>query len=253
MEMERKTLVGATLKELDDAGAGVAVFATLNVVDKDGDVTLRGAFGKQTAIMLPAHDWMAVPLGKAQISERADEVIADFQMNLDIPLAKDWHSALKFDLEHGEAKQEWSYGFKINDASFGDFDDQEVRFLNSVEVHEISPVVVGAGVGTRTLAVKNGGKMTLQEQLVAAIKTVSSALERCDEVKSLRIADGRDLSPERYKELVSLKTCFHEFGEISENLNVLIGEIEKGGADADDIQKAWDRYEITKIQLQHLT
>ncbi|WP_433233731.1 hypothetical protein [Actinomadura nitritigenes] len=39
--------------------------------------------------------------------------------------------------------------------SFGEFKGQRVRFLDSVKVHEVSPVLLGAGVGTRTLSAKS--------------------------------------------------------------------------------------------------
>ena len=57
---------------------------TLNVIDKDGDVTLPGFFGRQEVSMLPAHDRHHVPLGKGTIEEVGDEAIAQIKMNLDI-------------------------------------------------------------------------------------------------------------------------------------------------------------------------
>lgn len=152
MELIVKTL--GRLKAIDGEGRGQAVIATLNAIDKDGDVTMPGAFGSQEVKVVPAHDWQHVPIGKASLSEQGDAALADFALNLDISSARDWHSALKFDLANKPPLQEWSYGFLIEKASFGEFDGQQVRFLEAVKVHEISPVMVGAGVGTRTVSVK---------------------------------------------------------------------------------------------------
>ena len=140
-----KSSAGARIKELHEDGHGLAVIATLGVVDSDGDVTLPGAFGEQSVKMVPAHDWQHVPLGKADIREEGNEVLAAFRLNLEIGSARDWHSALKNDLANGPPLQEWSYGFSIVEASFGEHEGQEVRFLKKLKVHEISPVMLGPG------------------------------------------------------------------------------------------------------------
>lgn len=152
MPDERKPTV--TIKQMGDDGSGLARIATMNVIDKDGDVTRPGAFGEQHVKLLPAHNWGHVPLGKARMFEHADEALAEFQLNLESTAGREWHSALKFDLNNGQPVQEWSYGFSVLKASNGEFENQRVRFLESLKVHEVSPVVVGAGVNTSTLTIK---------------------------------------------------------------------------------------------------
>jgi len=142
------------VKALSEKGHGVAVVATLNVVDKDNDVTLPGAFGEQVVPMVPAHDWSSAPIGKATIHEEGQEVLANFQMNLDTSLGRDWYSALKFDLANPPVKQQFSYGFSVLEFDQGQFEGRSVRFLKKLQVHEISPVLLGAGENTRTLALK---------------------------------------------------------------------------------------------------
>ncbi|KKM07882.1 hypothetical protein LCGC14_1729500, partial [marine sediment metagenome] len=144
MDIERKTITH--LKELDEAGVGLARFATLNVIDSDGDITLPGAFGEQNVKVMPSHDWGAVPLGSARIFEKGDEALAEFKINLDTASGKEWHSALKFDLEQGKGLIEWSYGFKIEDSETETRDGESVRLLKKLTVHEVSPVMLGAGV-----------------------------------------------------------------------------------------------------------
>ena len=149
--METKTFKA---KMVDDEGVASAVIATLNVIDGDGDVTLPGAFGNQPVVVLPTHDWNSVPLGKGNVREQGNEVVAEFKFNLDSPTAKEWHSVLKFDLEHGSPLQQWSYAFDAIEESKGEFEGRRVRFLKKLKVHEISPVLVGAGINTRTLAAR---------------------------------------------------------------------------------------------------
>lgn len=153
--METKLGVVA-IKQLDEKGEGIAVIATLNVVDHDGDVTLPGAFGEQTVPIVPAHNWQEAPMGKARIRERENQVLAEFKLNLKTDLGRNWYESLKFDFDHPPAKAQYSYAFTIaeNGSEQGEFHGQRVRFLKKLIAHEVSPVLLGAGMGTRTLAMK---------------------------------------------------------------------------------------------------
>ena len=53
--------------------------------------------------------------------------------------------------------QEWSYGFDVLKNSFGKFEEKDVQFLESLDVFEVSPVLLGAGIGTQTTAIKSAG------------------------------------------------------------------------------------------------
>lgn len=161
--MERKEFT-PVIRGVTGEGKVSIVVASLNAVDHDGDVTLPGFFGEQTAQIVPAHDWNHVPLGRASIKESGNEAIAELHFNLKVPAAVDWFEAIKFDHENPPSLQEYSYGFNILDGGSraGDFHGKRVRFLQplpgglpGVRVAEVSPVMLGAGVGTRTLAVKH--------------------------------------------------------------------------------------------------
>lgn len=154
------------VKAMTGDGTVSVVMATLNEIDSDGDVTEPGFFGRQTAQIVPTHDWAHVPLGKAHIREVGNEAIAELQFNLDVPAAADWYKAIRYDFENPPALQEYSYGFDIlpGGSRYGQHKGQPVRFLQplpngrpGVRVVEVSPVMRGAGVGTRTLAVKQAG------------------------------------------------------------------------------------------------
>lgn len=152
---DRKTFKVTPTLEFKQGTPGLVTcrFATLNVVDSDGDVTLPGAFGNQTVRMQPyGHDTWALPIGKGAIREEGDAAIADLQINLEI--GQQAYSALKFDMEHGPPAIEWSYVFDILEEERGKFDGQDVRFLKGLRVHSVDPVFLGAGVNTGTLSVK---------------------------------------------------------------------------------------------------
>lgn len=151
---QHKSLTG--LKVTDTAAGKVqAVFATLNVIDKDGDVTLPGEFREGQKVRISAYNhtsWDgALPVGKGTIRELGDDVILDGQFFLSTAAGKDTFAVVQ---ELGELG-EWSYGFDCERKRgvFGP-DDTPVTFLQAIEVHEVSPVLLGAGINTRTLMAK---------------------------------------------------------------------------------------------------
>lgn len=142
------------IKQDGQEGEFEAVIATLNTMDKDGDYTVPGAFGQQEVTILPSHNWDSVPLGKATIMERGTEVVAVGRFNLETNVGREWYQALKFDIQNGRPLQEWSYGYRVLESSDETIDGHMARVLRKLSVHEVSPVIIGAGEGTRTVSVK---------------------------------------------------------------------------------------------------
>jgi len=194
-----------TVEKMDGEGHGLARIATLSAVDHDGDTYTPGAFAwkEQWVPILPAHNRRSLPLGKARLYEDGDAALAELHMNLGTSAGADWHKALKFDLENGKAVQEWSYGFGVLDHETETRDGERVNVLKKLDVHEISPVVRGAGQGTATLSMKSRGSFA--DHLDALIAELDDALGRADEVKALRAADGRGMSKARLDQLVGLR------------------------------------------------
>ncbi len=189
------------IKEIKgDQGEILAVIATLKAIDYDGDVTEPGAFGEQEAPIQPAHGWMSAPLGKAAISEEDNQALALMKFNLETQAGKDWYQALKFDFETGEAPlQQYSYGYDPAEYSFGEFEGQKVRFLKKLKVFEVSPVLLGAGINTQTLAVKSGilpaaGLTDEFDNLESLLAGVSGWYGRAKALAAMRAKDGRPLS-----------------------------------------------------------
>ncbi len=243
-------------KDISEAGKVRAVIATMNVADKDGDVTLPGFFGMQEAVVVPVHDWDHVPIGKAMVHEEGSEAIADIQLNLELQAAKDWLAAMKFDLEQGKPLMEWSYGFKImgNEAgsgsSIGEFQGHSVRFLRPMpdgsagcKIWEVSPVLVGAGEGTRTLAAKSIGQTFLSEAQ-AALDAVDGLLERASSLADLRAKDGRSLSAVNMERLAALGVSLSKAA-------TEIARLIKPAQDP-EARKEWARYILNSSGLRKM-
>jgi hypothetical protein len=156
---EQKTWVGQTELKEDAEGQFVARISTLNVTDKDLDVTLPGAFAGAKTVRVSRFNHSSairddLPVGIAKIHEDGDAVIATGQLNLSSPGGKALFDTLRFEQEHG-VSSEWSYGFTVEDSERGEHDDgKSVRFLKKLQPFEVSPVMRGAGQSTATLAIK---------------------------------------------------------------------------------------------------
>ena len=155
--VERKVFSAGAV-EVKDAVAGIvtARFATMGVKDHDGDVTDLGAFGSQDVrVSSFGHgSWMGeLPVGKGVIYEKGEAALADLKFFMDTQTGREHFEVVKGLGDLGE----WSYGFDILQEAAPDEDQREkgiVRVLQKLLVHEVSPVLKGAGIGTGTLAVK---------------------------------------------------------------------------------------------------
>lgn len=147
--------LGRVVIKSEAKGEIECTFATLNVRDSDGDVTLPGAFteGESVAVSQFGHTiWQgSAPVGRGTIHEVGDEAIFRGKFFMDVPAARDTFYTVK---AMGEVQQ-WSYGFTTELAEYGEFNGQDVKFLKKLRVFEVSPVLRAAGVGTRTTSAKN--------------------------------------------------------------------------------------------------
>lgn len=220
MEIERKSI----LVELKDAepGAFVARIATLNVRDKDNDITLPGAFPMGKTVLISAYmhgSWQGkLPIGKAVIKEFGDEVLAEGQFNLKTSEGRETYEAVKFAPE----LQEWSYGFYPIEHEEGEGDDLGARILKKVDIKEISPVLIGAGINTGILAIKSEGTSYVV-QAEAVLAAVNDLAERTGELAFLRLKEGRVLSTANRNRMKSL---MESLSAVAADLKELLAETE---------------------------
>jgi len=139
-------------KSADKTGEFRAEFATLNVIDHDGDVTVPGAFhdGQETLIEAWNHNYGQLPVGKGIIHEDDDKAVIEARFFLDTQGGLEHYTTVK---ALGEL-QEWSYTFDIEESDEGVFEGQDVQFLRKLDVWGVAPVQRGAGIDTRTTDIK---------------------------------------------------------------------------------------------------
>lgn len=207
-----KTLSGVKVKDAE-RGTVSAVFSTFNVKDKDGDVTLPGAIKDGTRVVISAYQhgsWSgALPVGKGVIKTTDTEAILEGQFFMDTTHGADTFRTVKALAESEQG--EWSYSLRNVTAKSGDFEGEPANFLESIEVNEVSPVLIGAGVNTRTLNTKG---LKFSDEGAAVVAAVDSFIERAKEVMVLRAAKGRQLGDDSTAPLLALKESLSQVEDL---------------------------------------
>lgn len=224
---ERKSVTLELKAEAE--GAFTARIATLDVIDHDGDVIRPGSFPEGKELLVSAYQhasWQgALPVGIATVSEKdRKDVVADGIFNLKTTGGRDTYEAVKFT----GARQEWSFGFRVLaqgaetdvDAYAKDHDGaRPSRIITKVDPYEISPVLLGAGIGTATLGIKG---LTYDDQSEAALAAVEALVVRTKSLADLRRSEGRDLSEPKKQRIE------HWLSRLSELQADLKGLLESG-------------------------
>jgi hypothetical protein len=143
-----------------DRGEVVAIVATLNVVDRDGDVILPGAIPPGARVKLSGygHDLVlygAPPAGKGTLTEEGNKAVlrGNFFMSTDRG-----REAFYTTKELGP-ESEWSFGF-LKDVKQAKLTDEwrargARRVIAGLVPLEASPCLLGAGIGTATISAKS--------------------------------------------------------------------------------------------------
>lgn len=214
--MNRKT-GPVTIKAIDEKGKGSAVFATLNVVDKDGDLTIPGAFGEQMAKFVGAHNWGEPSIGGSKVREEGNLAIADFQINLDMAAGQEWYKSLKFNFDN-QIPQEFSYGFDVLKDSYRDEGGRRIRVLEEMKVHEVSPVMIGAGVNTHLRSMK--GSRPMDEHFEAVCFELDDFISRAGSLTAMRAKENRDPLSQTMKERIT--TLSLKLTEMTKSLEAML-------------------------------
>lgn len=201
MEFERKRL-SLSLKADKDSGEFEAVFATLDVIDHDGDVTRKGAFenGSEVVIGSWGHKHMELPVGKGILHEGPKEVTVEGKFFLDTTPGADTYKTVK---ELGPLG-EWSYIFAITKESFGEFAGQQVRFIEGAKVFSVDPVLAGAGINTRTTDIKGSFPTTFVDDAEHALASVQALATRAKSLAELRAKESRGLGGANTQRLLEI-------------------------------------------------
>jgi HK97 family phage prohead protease len=170
MTQKQKEAVARAMKGLRfsvksaDEGTVTAIFSRFNVKDLDGDVTMPGAFEDGAEVLISAYNhetWCGgLPVGKGVIHCDDEKAWLDGQFFLDTQAGKETFTTVK---NVGDL-QEWSYGYKVletGEVTDAMYQQGVWRVLKKLKVWEVSPVMVGAGIGTETVSIKsaeNGGE-----------------------------------------------------------------------------------------------
>ena len=244
--MERKGLSLELKQDGAEEGAVTAIFSTFNVIDKDGDVTLPGAFEDAAPVIISAwgHDWGELPAGRGAIKAEEERALLEGHFFLRAPQGLATYETVK-GLSEPPALQEWSYGYDVIESSEGDFDGQQVRFLKKLHVYEVSPVMAGAGIGTGTLAIKGLAYEAQAEVAAASLADVTAFIARTRSLADLRAKEGRVLSAANRDRLATLTSSMREsLAEVEK----LLAETDPGKASAAVLQE-YIRYQRTVAEL----
>ena len=165
--------------ELDeDNGRVLARFATLGVIDKDGDIIEKGAIGRQEKRLM---GWwnhaMEVPApGYGVAYEDGDDALYEGTF-----LKTNWYGPNLYntikELKDAGISVEWSFRFFIQEGGFEVRDEQEAFSIKKLEIAHVAPVEVGAGVNTATLDVKSCGPECQAAMLAGAAPEAQKAAD----------------------------------------------------------------------------
>lgn len=218
--------------KLDEAGHIVLAFAQIGVIDRDRDVTVAGAFpSKDVPMSAYGHtSWNgALPVGRGAIAEKGAWAVfeGDFLMETD-------HGRNAYHTVKAMAElQEYSYGYEPTEFSYGTHEDQHVRFLKRLDVYEVSPVLVGAGLGTHTQSIKSGETgivLPYADHLEALLRETAVFVDRSRDRAEFRAKEGRVLSAATRDRLASLMEAL---GAAGTDLAALLADTEAPKARTD--------------------
>jgi len=230
--------------KLSGTGEVTVAFSRFNVIDHDGDVTFPGAVpvGKAVPISAYGHtSWEgSPPVGKGTIRETADLGILDGAFFMETDQGRNAYHTTKAMAE----LQQWSYGYDVLPPSGpGVFEGKPVRELRKLDIHEISPVLMGAGIGTTTLAIKSGGPepdLPYAEHASWVREMVKALMDRTANRAEWRAKEGRALSGANREQLAAILESLRGFGPAADELAALL--------EATDPMKA-DRLRRTELQV----
>jgi hypothetical protein len=203
--IERKAFV----LEIKDADKGhvTAVIATLNVVDRDGDVILPGAVpnGSRIKISEYSHDIIEdgmLPAGKGKLYERANQLVMEGEYFLEASRGREAFLTVK---AMGE-DSEWSIGF-LKRVQLAPMTDEwrergARRLIKKMVPLEASPVLLGAGIDTYTVATKEANEEAQRraaEEAAATAEREQAEAKQATDLAEFRRTRDAELAAEEFE------------------------------------------------------
>lgn len=235
--MNHKSFTDVEIKDAD-TGEVSAIISTFDVIDSDGDVTVKGAFTEGAPVRISAYNhqsWQsALPVGKGTIHEEGDHAIFKGRFFLDTTVGRDTFTTVKNLGELGE----WSYSLENVKTRRAEVGGKTANILERIDVHEVSPVLKGASIGTRTLSAK-GAKFS--EHATSVLADVDALITRASEVMALRAQKGKSMGGDSQSLLEALTTDLDRLKELLESGGVSPTDPPGDGAEqVDDWAEALD-------------
>lgn len=250
--------------ELDGAKEGdfLVAFAKADgsTIDKDGHVTDPGAFPtKRVPVSSYGHtSWpqkgARLPVGVTEIGEdvATKTAVAAGSFFIDTSHGRDTYLTVK---GLGDL-QEWSYGYRVLRAEKAKVDGKSAVRLKALDVRELSPVLVGAGEGTRTIGIKGDetgplAGLPFGEDFDRVLVDVDAIVARSKSLRELRTKEGRELSDANRTRLERLRDSINALAETRAEIDELLA---RNGPKDPDSEKAALRllaqFEMTEARLR---
>jgi hypothetical protein len=174
---EYKVFSGFAIKDADK-GEVEAIVATLDVIDHDGDIIRSDAIKDGSKVVMSGWGHDAVfgnpPAGKGALHIDGKKLKFDGRVFLKTTGGRESFEVLK---ELGP-EAEWSFGFRVLGSEVPSEAERKqgaFRIITKAEAFEVSPVMMGAGIGTRTVGVKSAQADGADGEDAAAAKAVADA------------------------------------------------------------------------------
>lgn len=226
--MDNKAFSRVEIKDADK-GQVTAVFSTFDVIDHDNDVTVKGAIEDGASVVISAYNhqsWKgALPAGVGKIRVSGNEAHLEGQFFMNTTHGRDTFETVKALGEQGLG--EWSYGFDVVKSEPGQHEGKSVRMLKELKIHEVSPVLRGAGTETRTLVTK-----AADDEDSGAVARVKAAIKAAGDDPKKRAAamalarknDLEDLIPSSW---MAKKSLYEEISEAVDAAEVAVKSAER--------------------------
>ena len=170
----------------DEKGTFEAYVSIFNNVDYADEVIVKGAFKESLLRQMPkiawSHNWEQI-IGKVLTAiedERGLKIKG--QLVLSVQKAKE-----AYDLMKAGATDEFSIGYGIQEASYEQRGNKQVRILSKLDLYEISPVLSGCNPDTELMSIKSKPEEKTEE------KTEEKPEEIKEEIKSIDIKEITEL------------------------------------------------------------